>query len=340
MPVFIFVLQSETDSTLDSKDNTPTPQSHSVIPGGELFVNHAAKQDAEGFAGSPETVEKKSLTPSMMSSGYSSTVGLEDIAGLQKCAAASDEGGIIGDSADDAAAKTSCLIDSAIPSDLGSPLKPATPYCERQIAEELETNNNRNVATVTSESDDEILDRGAVGVSSCFQDSADSSVVKSNPVCETTGIGARQKGVAEVDESAIEEPVSDSADSCDVDKWRAKGPSSTAADVPVNSHGDSKEGHSNGTDGDRCSDAIPAVVRLPPTNTSGKLRPRQADKSSDRPANAPMKATYRPLSMPPEMIALDDKDASFGSQDEMSEHGLFSVCCDERLLTFVAANKE
>jgi hypothetical protein len=309
-----FVLQSETDSTLDSKDNTPTPQSHSVIPGSELAIgepsaNHEAKPDGEGNAGSPETVEKKSLTPGMMSSGYSSTVGLEDITSVQKSGAASDEGGIVTDGVDNA--KTSCLIDSAIPSDLGSPLKPSTPYCERQTGEEFETDNNRNVLSVTSElpgeTDANVLNKGDVNEVSRFQDTDESSVIELNHVNDLDD--ARRDDAVETGE----ERVSYSADSYAVDKADA-----------AQGHADGKEArHSNGTDGERGADTTtPAVVRLPPTNTSGKLRPRQADRSSEKPASAPMKATYRPLSMPPEMLALEDKDRSFGSQDEVSEQGL------------------
>jgi len=306
---------------LDSKDNTPTPQSQSAAIIGEdsavgqqtlyqLSNNLENKPDSGVNVGSPEDIsEKKVLTPGMMSSGYSSTVCLEDVTTQQRSDVVTENGdGSTLDDVDQATnANLSCLIDSAIPADLGSPLKPSTPYRDAQIAEELENNNNRTIAAELCSSSETDASKNDLQA----RDSSEFNGVKfSNHVNKVEDCtSAEDVDITDLRTSTV-----------DADRQNL---SLTASDVAATNHPDSVlEHHSGESDGERCADSMPAIVKLPPASTSAKLKLRHAEKSSDKPANVPVKATYRPPQIPTETVLEEDRGQSFGSQEEVTEQGV------------------
>ena len=195
-------------------------------------------------------------------------------------------------------------VDLSLPTDNGSSVQEAD---EQQLPEESE-DVDQSVETVQQNAD-----------------SLESSHVEHRP--EATGMTNNVRDqLRKAEDEEVKDVISLSAtdDSCTSDFNNTKVSTSEASDE-IKTDDDEVDTPASvvtaaGVE-QQCAETIPAVVKLPPTSVPGKLRPRQADKSAEKSSIAPIKATYRPIQMPPEMSVIENKDKS-DDPDDVSEPGL------------------
>jgi len=302
--------RSDTSDSALKNHTSPVVVNHTspVVVDHTLVIDHTSPTSPCSTKSADDNGEQKLSTPGAASSGYGSAV-------LTQTTSSDD---LLGDhtATDDISAERRNansvvvtaevnIIDTAVPVDLDSPLKPTTPYTDEPSvpttsdnASILHTSVLNAVVAVSGETEvsDSSQERSAVScgaisnpLSSAKMDSE--TVDMAEPSRDEVLDLAKQSDAVVDDGKNENDAVTESLNNGDHTV-------ESVPDLPSGMcHRTSSDGHTGDGDAGIVDEACPADS-LP--------KPQSADKPNMK-TSASAKASYRPVSMPPEMTIIEDQ---------------------------------